>query len=41
MKVCKVSVACHLGKRDNTELICFMFVNPQDNMISDMTVVLQ
>ena len=33
-----VSVAYHLSKRDYTVIICFFFVNPKNNVISDMLV---
>ena len=33
-----VSVAYYLSKRSNTEIICSIFVNPRNNMISDMLV---
>ena len=33
-----VSVAYYLSKRANTEMICSIFVNPQNNMISGMPV---
>ena len=35
-----VSVAYHLSKRGNTEIICFIFVNPQNNMISVMPILI-
>ena len=32
------SVAHHLSECDYTEIICFLFANPQNNIISDMPV---
>lgn len=34
-----VSVAYHLSKPDRTVKISFFFVNPQNSVISDMTLV--
>ena len=34
-----LSVAYHLSQRVNTENIYVIFVNPQNNMISDMPVL--
>ena len=36
-----VSVVYHLRKRDHTDMIGFFFVNPQNNMISDITALFQ
>ena len=34
-----ISLAHHLSTRDNIDIICFIFVNPQSNMTLDMPVL--
>ena len=41
IKIALFLFAYHLCKRGNTEIICFIFVNRQNNMISDMSVLFQ
>ena len=33
------SIAYYLSKRGNTEIICFIFLDPKNNMISDVSVL--
>ena len=35
-----VPISYHLMKRGNTEIICFIILNPQNKMISDMPVLM-
>ena len=36
---CMFPVGYHLSERGNTEIMCFIFANPQNKMISDMSVL--